>query len=311
MRFIIEALLASLLVGTAARAEDLESDAVYVPVAADSGVLAVRNPLGSVKVQGWDQQQVRVIAHKRAGSADVLGRLKVRVDLTPGKVQITTGFYLSDHTFNPLPLGGAAIDLIIEAPRHMELSAASYAGDVEAAGLRAGAHLSSQAGRIRVADMEGPVDTRTLDGNQWLQAIRGSLAATGVVGDMELAGIEGQRVDASVFKGQIIARDVHAAVVRLHTVAGTILLFGGLSPGARYELGAKQGDVRLELTERPFRFVAHSPSVRTGFALERSQAAGVTRGTFAGGGTTELQLASGSGEVSIMPLVQSHTSSGL
>ena len=81
------AALLLLLPAAAARAEDLESDAVYLP-AETTSAMAVRNPLGTVKLQGWDRPQIRIIAHKRAGSRALLERLKVRVDLDGGDVRL-------------------------------------------------------------------------------------------------------------------------------------------------------------------------------------------------------------------------------
>jgi hypothetical protein len=257
----------ALLASKVARAEDLESDAVYVP-ASGARSLAVRNPLGAVRVQGWDRPEVRIVANKHAGSPSVLSRLRVRVDFGEGGVRVTTGYYLSDNTFNPLPLAGAGIDLAIDAPRQVALEVATFRGEVDASGFRSGARLSSQQGHIRVADLEGQVDTRALDGNQWLEAIRGSLAATGVVGDLDLAGVRGERVDAAVFRGKITARDLDAQVVRLHSTVGTVLLIGALRPGARYDLATRDGDVRLMLHEAPFDVVARSGNVRSRVPLE-------------------------------------------
>ena len=307
------------LVPLDAFAEDLEADAVYLP-AANVSSLAVRNPLGAVRVNGWDRPQLRIIAHKRARTPGVLPRLKVRVDLDgAGDLRVTTGFYLADQTFNALPLQGATIDLTIDVPRGVALTALTFTGDIEVGGFRAGAHLSSQGGQIRVADVVGPVDTRTLHGNQWLEEIRGSLLASGVVGDLALWDIEGQRVEASVFQGQILAREVKGAVVRLRSVVGSIVLTGALLPGGRYDLAVREGDVRLRLQPAPFTVVARAPSVKSGFALsavekggekgsDRSAAqrgghgAGIQRGQFQGGGGAQLELASARGEVSLLPV---------
>lgn len=301
----------ALLSGGAARAEDLESDAVYLPAEATTA-LAVRNPLGTVKMTGWDRPQIRIIAHKRAGSRSLLERLKVRVDLDGADVRVTTGFYLSDGAFTPLPLAGGAIDLTIEAPRGVALTALTFSGDIDASGFRAGAHLSSQAGRIRAADVEGPVDTRTLNGNQWLEAIRGSLLASGAECDLELDGVSGKRVDASVYKGRITARDVtgsQGALIRLRAAHGTIVLLGELAPGAQYDLATRDGDVRLELRPAPFTITARAPSVRSGFALKKlEEARGLMRAAFPGGpgaapasSQANLTIASASGEVVLQP----------
>ena len=257
----------SLLATRVVRADEMESDAVYLPA---TGVrsLIVRNPLGTVRVQGWDRPEVRIIANKRAGAPLVLDRLRVRADAGGGRVRIMTGFYMADGTFNPLPLQGAAIDLVIDAPRDVGLAVATFRGDVEASGFRAGAHLSSQQGHIRVADIEGPVDTRAFDGNQWFEAIRGSLAASGVDGDMDLADIRGEQVGATVFRGRVTAREVDAELVELHTTVGDVVFVGMLRPGATYDLATRDGNVRMVLSgSTGFQLTVRAPTMRSGFPL--------------------------------------------
>jgi hypothetical protein len=256
----------ALLASGAARAEDLESDAVYVP-AATARSLAIRNPLGTVSVQGWDRSEVRVIAHKRASSTLLLSRLRVRVDFGDGGVRITTGFHYSDDTFNSLPLAGAGIDLVVEAPRAVALAVSTFHGDVDASGFRAGAKLSSQEGHIRVADIVGLVDTRALDGDQWFADISGSLFASGVVGDVDLADVRGDQIDATVFRGRITARNLDARLVKLHTTVGTVVFIGPLRDGGRYDLAARDGDVRLMLKEAPFELSARGAAVQSAITL--------------------------------------------
>ena len=299
------AMLAGVPVAVAV-AEELEHDAAYLPDLGGS-LLTVQNPLGSVTVRGWDQPQIRIVAAKRAGSPSLLDRLKVQfVFLSDGRVQISTGFYLADRTFIPLPLSGAGIDLTIDAPRRMRVEATT-SGAIDAAGFRHGAQLSSQGGEIRVADMEGRVDTRTLDGRQWLQSIRGSLLATGVRGDMELSQVQGERVDASVNKGNIYARDVSAAQVRLRATVGTIVFVGALATGGRYQFATLNGDVRLSLHPAPFRLLARAPSVKNRFELGNAQArAGIVSGEYAGRPADRAELRGAFASVPALELVSAH-----
>ena len=119
------------------RADDMEGDAVYVPMPAGES-LSVRNPLGGIRVRGWDQAEVRIVAHKRAQRTALLDRMKVRVNLDGGKLEIASGIYLEGGAFMPLPLSGVAVDLTIDAPRRMALRATTFAGEIDASGLRAG-----------------------------------------------------------------------------------------------------------------------------------------------------------------------------
>jgi hypothetical protein len=289
-----------LLVAVAARADDMEGDAVYLPMPGGES-LTVKNPLGALRVRGWDQPQIRIVAQKRARTEAVLERLKVRVNVVEGRVEVATGVYLADGAWHPLPQAGAAIDLTIDAPRRMALEASTFAGDLDASGFRSGARLASQEGEIRAADIEGPVDTRSLEGRQSLQSIHGKLAASGVEGDVDLQSIEGESVDASVYKGQITAREVRTTVVRLRTTVGTIVFVGALAPGGRYELATHDGEVRMRLKAQPFRLVARAPRVESGFTLTGGEARpGLLRGEFRGGGPS-LELASATGAVLIQP----------
>ena len=293
-------LLFGLLVGWGgpALADDMEGNAVYLPMPAGES-LTVCNPLGTVQLRGWDQPEVRIVAEKRATSPGLLDRLKVRVEIIDGKLDVTAGVYLDGKSWHSVPLDGAKINLTIDAPRRMALAASTFAGDIDAAGFRAGAHLSSERGMIRAADIEGSVDTRSLDGKQSLQAIHGRLAASGIDGDVELEAIEGDTVDARVYRGQITAREVRTPVVRLQTTIGTIVFVGALRPGGRYELTTYEGDIRLSLRPAPFRIAARGRSVRTSFAMPDAIAGpGFLRGEFKGGGAS-LELVSTTGAVAI------------
>jgi DUF4097 and DUF4098 domain-containing protein YvlB len=290
------------LAGGGARADDMEGDAVYIPMPQGES-LAVRNPLGSVRVRGWDEAQVKIVAAKRARSAQLLDRLKVRVNIDRGRLDVAVGVYLGDGTWRPLPQSGAAVDLTIDVPRRMALAATTFTGDIDAAGLRSGARLSSTGGEIHAADIEGQVDTRSAEGRQQLQAIHGRLAADGLDGDVELESVEGDTLDATVVKGQISAREVRSRVVRLRSVRGAVVFVGALQPGGRYELTSHDGDVRMVLRGSGFRVVARAPQgkVASGFQLDGSeQVQGVLRGEWKGGGPS-LELVSLAGNVSLQP----------
>jgi hypothetical protein len=120
------------------------------------------------------------------------------------------------------------------------------------------------------------------------------------VGDLELASVEGETVDATVYKGQIVAREVRGAAVRLRTTVGDIVFIGALRPNGRYELATLDGDVRLSLRPAPFRVEARAPTVSSRFPLVRG-AAGLRAAGFPDGGAT-LRLTSERGEIELGPL---------
>jgi hypothetical protein len=300
MRRIAAFFAAAIAFTGSAHADDLEDDVVYIPMPRGEA-LSVHNPLGGVRVRGWDQPQVRIIATKRARTPELVDRIKGRVSIVDGKVDVATGIYFDDHTWWPLPQGGAAIDLTIDAPRGMTVDAHTHSGDVDAEGFRSGAKLTSEKGQIRAADITGPVDTRSNWGKQSLQQIHGRLAANGLESDVDLESVDGDTVDATVYKGQITAREVRTRVVRLHAIIGNIVYVGSLTVGGRYELNTRQGDVRLALRPVPFRLVADAPSgkVVSAFKLDGGETkSNRVTGEFRGGGPS-LELVSAGGNVSL------------
>jgi hypothetical protein len=277
--------------GPGARADEVEVNFVYLP-APEAETLLVEQPMGGLRLSGWDKPQVRITSRKHAADPASLERLRVQVDMRDGHIQIRTGVYVRG-VFKELPpaVGEASgIDLSIDAPKNVHLAARTWSGDLEASGFRSGAELTSTGGEVRARDIDGRVQTNADFGRQRLSSIRGSVDAHTLKGDMDLESLDGEQVDARVAEGQITARDLHAAMVRLLSTAGNIVLIGTLRPGGRYELTALDGDVQLRLQRGPFRVNARGEEVRTALpirpvaqsrALLRGELAGPAPGSFA------------------------------
>jgi DUF4097 and DUF4098 domain-containing protein YvlB len=249
-------------------ADETEVNFVYMP-APDAETLVIESPMGSLRVNGWDKPQVRITSKKHAMDAATLERLRIQVEMQGGQIRIRSGVYVRG-VFKPLPPAageGAGIELSVDAPRSARLVARTWSGDVEASGFRAGAELTSTGGEVRARDIAGPVHTNADFGRQRLASIHGSVDAHTLKGDMDLESVEGDLVDARVAEGQITGRDLHAAMVRLFTTAGGIVLIGTLQPGARYELSALDGDIQLRLRPQPFTVTAHTPTLTSSMAL--------------------------------------------
>ena len=291
--------------GSDVRADELEGNLVYLPMPAGES-LAVSNPLGFVRLRAWDEPQVRIVAEKRARDPRTLERLKVRADVEGGRLRITAGVRFSDG-WRSVPadkagLAGAVIDLTIDAPRGMTIDASTFGGDLDASGFRAGAHLESKHGEIRAADIQGKVDTHSLAGRQSLQGIHGPLDANGVEGDVELVSIDGATLDATVYKGQISAREIRSPVVRLRDAVGLIVFVGDLQRGGRYELSTLDGDVRMTLRPVPFHIVARAPGGVTvrGLVLRGEVQPTSVSADYDGGGAS-LELAAARGSIELTP----------
>ena len=294
--------LALLLVPSLVMAEENEVTFANVPTP-DVESISIEQPQGKLDLQGWDKQEVRVVAHKHARDDKALDQLTVEFVMADGKVRIRTGVRV-DNTFRPLPAGdGAGIDLTVSAPRNVNLRAQTWAGNMDVSGFRSGAELSSKGGEVHAWDIEGEVHTAALRGKQRLSAIRGNVEADGTTGDVELDAIDGEVLEARVVDGQIVARRIRSPLVRLFSSSGGVVLMGTTRPGARYEILARQGDVRLVLQRAPFTVNARAPqgAVRNGFTLTHAVGSPTTlQGEFMGGGP-QLELTAAHGNVILEP----------
>src|SRR5262249_25623025 len=145
----------------------------YVP-APNAESVVIEHPLGPLKLAAWDKPEVRIVATKRAPDTATLEKLRVNVELRGGRIQIRTGVRVGG-VWRALPPSatGVAIDLTVDAPRRVQLSASTWSGDLEASGFRAGAQLASTGGEVRASDIEGRVSSSSVKGKQRLSSIRG------------------------------------------------------------------------------------------------------------------------------------------
>jgi hypothetical protein len=285
-------------------AEESEVTFVNVP-APNAESIVIDQPQGKLTLQGWDKPEVRVVAHKHAPDAQMLDQLRVDFEMSPdGRIHIRTGVRLKNGNFLSLPASdGAGIDLTITAPRQVSLKAQTWAGDIDAAGFRSGAQLSSRGGEVHAYDIEGEVRTAALRGKQRLTSIHGNVEADGVTGDVELDTIDGDVLEAKVVDGQIIARRIRSALARLFSSKGGVVFMGSTRPGARYEITTREGDVKLSLEHAPFSVSARAPAgaVKNGFTLSHAVGSPTTlQGEYLGGGP-QLELTAAHGNVILEP----------
>ncbi|MEO8214803.1 MAG: hypothetical protein ABI560_16500 [Myxococcales bacterium] len=234
---------------TAGRPIDTREVIVPVPGAER---MRIDNPLGSVTVRAWDRTDaIHIIAEKSSASAEVLGRLRVHFTAwAGGEVSVETRVEVGGRE-RALPLAASRVDLVVEVPAMLEIAAKTFAGDLSASGLRAGARLETTGGRIGISDVHGRVVTRQLRGGQTVLAVDGDVDLDGVEGQMRLERVEGSRLEARVVDGDIRAVDIGSREVRLLATTGQVVLLGVLRPGAHYDLRSYSGEVRLALLAVP------------------------------------------------------------
>ena len=115
----------------------MEGNAVYIPMTAGE-TLTVSNPLGAVRMRGWDQSEVRIVATKRARSTQVIDRMKVRVKheiVTMGEPDIDpladAGHYVAPADWNALIAQPDTI--LIDTRNDYEVAIGTFEGAIDPA----------------------------------------------------------------------------------------------------------------------------------------------------------------------------------
>jgi hypothetical protein len=287
-----------------AASEETEVTFVDVPVP-NAEELVIEQPLGRLQIEGWDKPAVRIVARKHAKDSATLDQLRVNFEMLDGRIRIRAGVRVG-NSFHPLPAGAdgpAGVDLTVSAPRRVSVRAQTWAGNLDASGFRAGAELSSRGGEVHANDIDGRVRTTCLRGKQRLSGIRGDVEADGVTGDVELDAVDGETLEAKVVEGQITARRIQSPTVRLFSSLGGVIFMGTTRPGARYELTAREGNVRLVLQRGPFTIEARAPhgTIKNGFNLAHASGSPtMLSGEYLGGGP-RLDLVASHGDIILEP----------
>jgi Putative adhesin len=209
--------------------------------------LAIENPLGDVKIEGYDGTAIQIESHKVAPDEDALDRLHISLVPNPdGTVSIKT---TADGGKEVHPVGRAAvrIDLLIRAPRAAHVEAAVTSGTLEVTDMDAGGDLDTGSGPILVRNVQGEVMTHSISGATRLAQVFGSVDAQTLSSDVDLDTIGGERLVASVHHGRIDGRRVRARDIELTTTEGRIMLEAEAALRGHIVVSSFKGDVDVQL----------------------------------------------------------------
>jgi len=209
--------------------------------------VTVDNPLGDVRVEGHDGKNVVILAYKRAPDDDTLDRLRVSLVPDPdGAVHIVTAVD-GGREVRPVPRSAVRIDLVIRAPRDARVDGRVHDGKLELINMDAGGDLDAAAGTIAVENVQGAVTAHAVTASERFQTVFGAIEAQILAGDLQLDTITGERLDAMVNDGNIVARRVRSRHVELRTTRGDIVLDGDLAAGGDVVVASLRGDVSITL----------------------------------------------------------------
>jgi len=261
--------------------------------------LAIDNPLGDVRIEGYDGTAIRIETRKHAPDEDTLDRLRVSLVPNPdGTVRITTTADPSRES-KPVPRSSVRIDLIIRAPRGAHVDASIVAGKLEVENMDGGGELDAASGTIHVKNLSGELVTHSVSGTTSLAQVFGSVDAATVSADVDLDSINGERLVASTStRGAIAGRRVRSRDIELTTTDGRIALEAESALHGHIMVASLRGDLDVHL-HRHGAIVVRGHGVKVDLG---AQVASKTSGGYAPGGqadgwveTTFGQLSTDSG----------------
>jgi hypothetical protein len=188
-----------------------------------------------------------------------------------------------------VPLQGATLTLTVHVPSGVTVVARTFSGDIDVADLRGPVSATTVRGKIYARNVVGAVRTRSDRGNQYLTQIRGTLEADATFGDLQLQGITGDLISATLVRGDIQARSVSAPLVRFTTTQGGVSVTATVTATGRLVVRTHRGTIDVRLSPAVgFRLRAETQHGRldlpAGFRRTGAGQAGRGHGTFQGGG---------------------------
>ncbi len=212
--------------------------------------LTIDNPLGSVRVEGYDGTALQIESTKEAPTLAALHRLRISLVPTDGAVRITTTAD-GGREVTPVSRRAVRIDLVVHAPRNAHVDVTTSAGTLSMINMNAGGDLDSASGSIAVDNVSGEVSTHSVIGDTKLEHVFGSVDAQSLGADVDLTTIHGERLIASsAGKGKIAGHDVNAHEVELTTTEGRIVLEGQAALRSHLVVSSISGDLDVRLHRR-------------------------------------------------------------
>jgi DUF4097 and DUF4098 domain-containing protein YvlB len=257
------------------------------PASAD-GTVDIENMSGSVKVVGWDKNEVAVrgTLGRRPEGLNFSGtsaRTHIEVE-TQGpphgvrsdlEISVPAGSRVKVEGFDANITVTGVTGAVYAETVNGSITQSGAAKEVELQSVNGSVEVTKAGGRIRAESVNGAVTVREVSGEVEASTVNGELTVTGST--FERAHLEA--VSGSIrFEGDLGKR----AILEAETVSGSVELALPASVGADFEISTFSGDIENELGPAAPRKGRHSPEKELSFTAG-SGGAKVTVQTLSGG----------------------------
>lgn len=176
---------------------------------AANGRIELDNINGSVHINGWDRDEVKVDAVKYANSKERLDEAKIKVNAGRDSISIRTEYPDHDHTWNLLGRDNpASVEYTLTVPRHARLDEIKLInGSLDIQDVAGEVRASCINGRLSAHGLQGPTELSNINGHTeaGFDRLRDSIEISSVNGGVELTlpSDSQARLEASTMHGGI------------------------------------------------------------------------------------------------------------
>jgi hypothetical protein len=252
-----------------------------------STTLDVSTFAGTIAVQAWTRNDVRVIArHAR--------RDRLQPRLENGTLTVSVVDRAGEPAFG---------DVRIFAPETMAMRLSSVESPIDVEGMRAAVEAGSIRGDVYVRQVVGAVRLHSVEGLVRVIDARGRVQVASINNLVRLERVVGG-IDAESVNGDIQMSDVESPDVEASSVNGNVFFLGPFQPRGRYRLASHSGNLRVgvpvgadvDVSVRNFR-----GAFRNGLPAPVGPHGAGQRFTFTlGGGGSSLELQSFQGFIQLL-----------
>jgi DUF4097 and DUF4098 domain-containing protein YvlB len=259
--------------------------------ASPDGVVEISNEAGSVRVVGWDREEVTVTGMIPEDARLVFegGEKRTTVKVTLPKLE----------------LGVREANLEIHVPAAGRVEAETVSATLDVSAIRGALELKSVSGNIAASGEPEDVDAKTVSGRLEISAPARHVEAESVSGEIFLKGVRGKVRASNVSGASVITAD-NLKDGSFESVSGNIRFEGAVEPAGRLDVQTISGSIEALLPKAIgaiFKLSTFSGDIRNDFGQvptkpdELNPAKELKFST--GSGAARVSLQSFSGDVSV------------
>ncbi len=198
------------------------------------GTVTVSNVAGSVEVEGWSRNEVRVTGELGSRVEELIFERDGDDILIKVKVPRRNN-------------GGISSDLSISVPEASSLQVHTVSADIDVAGVMGEQQLESVSGDVETEAFSSDIDLGSVSGDVEVSGSKDNARSrlNTVSGDIDADGLAGE-IDAESVSGDVVAVDGVFERGSFNTVNGEITFHAQLLEGGRLDVETVNGSVDIE-----------------------------------------------------------------